>query len=1005
MILLERLTVRELGALHRVDLEFQPQGHHLIAVPGDQAQALRAALMTCLYGPSDGMRARSDGAVVECTLAAAGRPMTIRRTLSATGRDEAEVHVNRGRRSTTIRGDAQVRSAIDALLGLDQETLEVLARPQPRSELPAPAEIRALLRRLLGERRIQRMEYEFADSPAHLEEEAVARARVELAQAVARAAANEGDIAQTERLLQQWRVGQALHALTTASERAAQADAAEQRHRALGRRFRDERDGLTARRELAALWADHARTVAKAARARDEVKRLDAVQAELAPLAQRARAGAERLAALERACDAAVSGAEASRASERARAQRDKHQQAAHDLRRARSDLVEAEVVHGKAGAAAERAQTLRKRAHEDEHLPVAHRLWGQLCNILDAELDHARDEFDDSSLALEVTRVKQGLRGLAIEAQRRRTRLMTSASGGAVGIILATIGFTGTTPLAVLGILAVLTSAAGAAWSLWTQRAGDAAEADLHDHLAALEHDRRAGEQHAARAAADRRLRDQIEQTLHRHGLEVPSSPKRARILRDSATARLRRLADGDSVAVTGDLKSACERTQQALAHAEREVQRLQARIRALEVSGAEELAASAEAELRNQIEASGRARGRASELARSLGLSDDHRALAAAREAQQRDFDAMQDRLDRGADLEAARPRAVQGQRAAENALPGIAQAIDALVSADRGLPRFEPPAGAIGRLDGLAAIADVIAAVGEVRAAAQVRQAIDTARAAHDTVARSTAELAGAVQATGAHTDAAPTASEVHAIFPDLDHDGLDDPAGARKNLRQARAARRELDAQIRQLELRTGAVRHEVDFDASRAALDDLVDQRRVRAAASRMMAQALDALTGGVPPETEAALRQVIGRVTGGAHWDVRIAPDLTVHLWDEERDAWTSLRDVAAALREPVMLAVGMAFMSAVRPHDAPHAPAFLWLDAATDGVDAGAIEALLDALTHAGFQRHFPQVIATAAPGGLSRAGFDRVATIVDGVSEPSTAQAATARWLKAVG
>ena len=1005
MILLERLTVRELGALHRVDLEFQPQGHHLITMQGEQAQALHAALMTCLYGPSDSMRAQSDGAVVECKLAAGGRPITVRRTLRATGRDEAEVVVHRGPRSTTIRGGAQVRAAIDAMLGLDQETLQLLTQPQPRSELLPPAQVRALLRCLLGEQRIQGLEYDFADSPAHLEEEAVARARVELAQAVAQAGATEGEIARLDRMLQQWRVRQALQALTAASERAAQADAAERRDRGLRRRFGEQRDSLAARRELALLWADHARTTAEAASARDEVERLDAALAEIAPLAQHARAGAERLAALDRACDAARSGAAASREADRASAQRDGHHQAAHELRRARSDLVEAEVVHGKASAAAERAQTLRKRAHEEEHLPAAHQLWSQLCEIFDTELEHTRDGVDDSSLALEITRVKQSLRGLAIEAQRRRTRLMTSASGGAIGIILATIGFTGTAPLAVLGILAVLASAAVAAWSLWAQRADQVAEADLYDHLDALEDDRRVGEHDAARAAADHRLRAKIEQTLQRHGLEIPTSLERARILRDSATARLRRLADGDTAAVTGDLEAAWVRAQQELAHAEREVQRLRARIQALEASGAEELAAAAEAELRRQIEASGRARRQASELARSLGLTDDHRVLTQAREAQQRDLDALQDRLDQGARLETARPRAVQRQREAENALPGIAQAIDALVSTDPELPRFELPAGAIGRLDGLAAVAEVIAAVGETRAASQVSQAIGTARAGHDAVARATAELAVAVQATGAHVDAAPTVSEVRAIFPELEDDHLDDPAGARKRMQQARASRRELDAQVRQLELRTGAVRHEVDLEASRAALDDLVDQRRVRAAASRMMAQAFDALAGGVLPATEAALRQIIGRVTGGSHWDVRITENLTVNLWDEERAAWMPVREVAAGLREAVMLAAGMAFISALRPHDAPHAPAFLWLDAAANGANAEAIETVLDALAQPGLQRHFPQVIATATPGGLSRAGFDRVATIADGISEPSTAHAATARWLKAVG
>ncbi len=1001
MILLERLTVRELGPLHRVDLEFQPQGRHLITVPRDQAEAVHAALLTCLYGPPDGMRARSDGAMVECVLAAGGRPLTVRRTLRANGGDEAEMVVNRGPRSTPVSGEAPVRAALDRMLGLDQATLQLLVRPEPRSELPPVAEIRALLRRLLGERRIQELEVEFAESPAHLEEEAVARARVELAQAVVQASANEDEIDRLDRALQRWRVRQALQAHTTASERAAEADAAERRLRVLRGQFLDERDRLAAYRELASLWADHARYAAEAARAQEHIGRLDARLGDLASLAQRARTGAERLAALEEACDAATAGAAASEAADRARAKRDRHHQTAHELRQARSNLVEAEVVQAKAQAGAERARTLRKRAHEDEHLPVAHRMWGQLSDILKAETERADDEIDSSALTREATRAKQDLRTLAIEAQRRRSGLMMAAVGVALGIVLATIGFSGTGPLAVLGMAMVLAGAAAGAWSLLSQRADRAREDELLDQLAEIDQDLRDSEQRAARLAVSRKQRTAIERDLERRDLEIPTSPERARILRDSATARLRRQADGDSTVSTDELESECARTRRELANAEREVHRLRARVDALEGSGVEERAAAAEAELRSQIEASGRARGHASELARSLDLSDDHRALIDARDAQRRELNAMQERLDRGADLEAGRQRAVWKLHAAEKALPGIAQAIDALVAADSGLPRGQPADEAIGRLDGLAALADIVAAVGELRAASGVTEASETARVAHGGVTRASTDLAGAVRAAGAHVDDSPTASEVRAIFSDLDQDRLEDAGGARRRMQRARAARRDFDAQIRQLELRTGAVRHDVDLDAARAALDDIVDRRRVRDAASRLMTHALDALAGGVRLATESALRQIIGRVTGGLYWDVRISQDQAVHVWDEAPEAWKPLGEVADALRDRIELAVGMAFLSAVRPHDAPFAPAFLWLDAA----DAEAVAPMLEALSQADLQQYFPQVIATSTPEGLTRAGFDRVADIVDGASAASATEVATARWLKAVG
>ena len=577
----------------------------------------------------------------------------------------------------------------------------------------------------------------------------------------------------------------------------------------------------------------------------------------------------------------------------------------------------------------------------------------------------------------------------------------MLAAVGVALGSVLATIGFSGTAPLAALGMVMVVAGVAAGAWSLWSQRADHTHEEELLDQLAELDHDQHDSEQHAARLAASRKQRAGIERELESLSLEVPKSPERARILRDSATARLRRIADGDRSVSTDDLASECVRTQRELAHAEREVHRLRARVDSLERSGVEERAAAAEAELRGQIEASGRARGHAAELARSLDLPDEHSALVNARDVQRRELHAMQERLERGADLEAGRQRAVWKLHAAENALPGIAQAIDALVAADAGLPRERPPDAAIGRLDGLAALADVVAAVGELRAASGVTEASETARAAQGGVARATTELAGAVRAAGAHVDDTPTASEVRAIFPDLDQDRLEDAGGARRRMQRARAARREFDAQIRQLELRTGAVRHDVDLDAARAALDDLVDRRQVRAAASRLMTHALDALASGVRLATEAALRRIIGRVSGGTYWDVRISQDQAVHVWDEAPEASKPLGQVADALRDRIALAVGLAFLSAVRPHDAPFAPAFLWLDAA----DVEAVAPVLEALPHGDFQQYFPQVIATSAPGGLTRAGFDRVADIVDGASAPSPDEAADASWLKAVG
>ena len=132
---------------------------------------------------------------------------------------------------------------------------------------------------------------------------------------------------------------------------------------------------------------------------------------------------------------------------------------------------------------------------------------------------------------------------------------------------------------------------------------------------------------------------------------------------------------------------------------------------------------------------------------------------------------------------------------------------------------------------------------------------------------------------------------------------------------------------------------------------------------------------------------------------------MRIAPDMTVHVWDDERDVWIPLLDLAAAQREPVKLAVGAAFVAAMRPHDAPQAPAFMWLDASHANSEISAIEALLDAIARTDLQERFPQIIVTAPARRLTRTSFDRVVPVVEGVSEAPVASPAAARRLKAVG
>jgi hypothetical protein len=1005
MILLERLAVREFGALRHVDMAFDPTGHQLVTLGPDESRLLRLALTTCLFGAPEGLRARYDGASTECTIVVNGRPLTIRRTLQATSRDKTELVFQQAGYMREIHGEAQVRESIDSAIGLDQENLEFLTVPQPRSELPPPTQIRSLARHLLGERRIGELEAHFADQPELQEEETVARARLELAQTAARADDNEAEVDRLERLLHQWRISQTLRSFEAATDRLLQARDSGQEHCDSRSRFIGEQEAWRSRWRLASLWTDRKRRSMEATELAGEVKRLETSLAEIGPLAQQARTAAERFGTLERSCDAFAASESAASAADRARAHREACRQAVRELLKARADLAETTTSCAELQATAERAKTMLGRSQENDNLPAAHRLWGEASEILAAEETEGQDRTDIASLEHEITRITQRMRVIQLAAKRRRTNILISGAGAALGLALTLIGVVGATPIAWLGITVGLAGTVVGLWSVWSEKAEQTHTASLRDRLIVLDGERQTTRELSPNLEQNGERRARIEHELERLGLEVPKSRQRAQLLRDSATARLRRLADGDITASSQTLGSENERASRELAQATREVRRLNARVTALEASGPEGLATAADTELRHQIEASGRSRSRASALARSLGFADDHEAVAAAREAQRRELKALEARLDSSTNLDESRRRAQQRQQSADEALPGIEQQIRSLLRTNPDLPRFEPTANAGQRLVGLAALGGVLAAVGEARAASQEGEAADAERTAQDSVTRTSTELASAVQATGVQIDRTPTAAEVRAIFPNVDEDPVADSSRARASLQRARAARREFNDRLHRLELRAGVVRDEVNLTKAIASLDQIVDERDVRASASRMISEAIDALTAGVPAATEATLRQIIGRITGGLHWDVRISPDMTVHVWDDERDSWTQLPDLPATVGAPVKLAVSAALMASVRPHDATQAPAFMWLQVVDDGSESSPTEALLDAMTRTDLRAQFPQVIVTAPPGKLTRTGFSRVTPIVNGMSEQPLDNSTTAKWLSTVG
>ncbi|MCH8149239.1 MAG: tetratricopeptide repeat-containing protein [Planctomycetes bacterium] len=134
MILLERLTVHDLGTLRRVELSIQPDGKHLVAAGRADARSLRRALVLALYGLEAAGTGGYAGAALELALVADGRPFVIRRDFDGERHEQAVLLGGGARAPREIRGVAPVRRALQSLIGLDAQAFTNLVHPNGRAQ-------------------------------------------------------------------------------------------------------------------------------------------------------------------------------------------------------------------------------------------------------------------------------------------------------------------------------------------------------------------------------------------------------------------------------------------------------------------------------------------------------------------------------------------------------------------------------------------------------------------------------------------------------------------------------------------------------------------------------------------------------------------------------------------------------------------------------------------------------------------------------------------------------
>ena len=395
-------------------------------------------------------------------------------------------------------------------------------------------------------------------------------------------------------------------------------------------------------------------------------------------------ASEQRLSALERGLAAYNRADAAAMAAEQARRTSSTLGDDVTALERARQELAASQSKSERLAAQAKRAQTLSNRANEDAHLPTAHRLWREW-------LDHAPERTNDVETAeAEAAALRDELNALetVVRAQKRNDQLRAgwrrlAASSAVGGLAAGVLGLLAFAPLAPLGLTVGI---AGTLAGIWLVLADRSHAENAHHLERELDGVARALQQTEHRMVVTTQARDaraHVERQLEELGLEIPSDARRGIVLRDSATARLRQLADGDSRGDSTELRAQAAAAVQAAKDAARNVRRLEARVARMNNSDPEQQLIAAAAERRTQLERAADARRAAERLANELQIGISQEDITESRRNTLRKVQELQQQLSSRADLELKRQVAIRDETRANDELT----ALDAQIARQQG------------------------------------------------------------------------------------------------------------------------------------------------------------------------------------------------------------------------------------------------------------------------------------------------------------------------------
>ena len=979
MIFLERLVARRVGEIDDIDIGFAPRGRHLIEVSPAQATTLSAALRCALFGEVTAGFERREDALVGASIVAGGAAYTIERQIARDGRVTTSLARSGPSGPVAVTGAERIERELDRLLGADREALAALIWP-PRDLEPLAGRLRDILRAWLGSRRMNVLAASVEVSRDLQEAERLASQHVALAKAAEAHAAAVAQVQRLEFTRKRDRAARAVRQIEEADRLVAQAEAERVRMATLAEGF-ERRLGQAEQALALAHLLDHRDAAVERGRAAQAERAANERQLDgLNDLRSELTTSEQRLATLERGLAAYGHAADAAAAAEQARHASTAVGEDMAALERTRQELSASRSKAERLAAQAKRARTLSDRAHEDTHLPHAHRLWREW-------LDQAPDAEDDADAArAEAETLHQQLDALetAVRAQARNAHLRTGwrrlAAGGAVaGLAAGGVGMLAVPPLAPLGLTVGLAGAAAGIWLTLAERSDTEAADQLERELNAVAQELRQAERRMATAQRTQAGRARVERELAALQLEIPTSAQRAAVLRDSAAARLRQMADGDKRRDAAELHGAAETAAQAAEDAAREVRRLEARAAALNRDDPEQRMISAAAERRTQLQKAADARRAAERLAADLDIGESRDAIDEARRETLRKVQQFRQRLSGGADLELQRQVAIRDETRAQDELTALDSRIARQQAAALGGAQERP------RIVQFARLTAVAAQLGSERAHAAARAAALRGRTVQAASRRHTTDLAAALRALGVDTDADPTAAEARAAIPDLDGEPVD-AERIRHDLRQARDAVRRTETRVQTLELRAGIEHTDLDPADAQRRLDQAVRARRIREIGRTIVTGALDASLEALPAAVERELRIILPAASGGRFWDARCHDGLAVEVWDQSAGAWRAPADLDGPDRERVERALALAFAAAGPPLDAADLPAFLWLEQSRSDHDGAVLQAIAAAAGLGAAAQRYPQVIATGHSLATGLGRFDYVTHLTDG-------------------